>query len=670
FMPEVGSIVTDVRAYEQPFSHATEHAEPGYYSVLLGNGVGVELTAGQRVGLHRYTFPPAAESSVIVDAGRVISDADPDQHLDRPPGYARAHLDVVDARTLVGTTYGNDYTVHFAARFDHDFVPALWSSPAGVPDPSVSDVDAVGAGAALSFGASAGTVVAEVGISFVSENNAFANLHAEMKGSALRFDAIRAHTRAAWNQALHAIVVEGGTLDQKRAFYTALYHAQHHPNVFNDANGDYLGYDGGVHNIAEPPLNGSPYYANYSLWDTYRAEMPLLELIAPDRVRDMMRSLAAIVEQGHRLPRWGWMNRYADFMNGEPALQVYADAYCRGLVPSDVDPTIYGNALSLATDHPRDPDFISRGYTVGDASSTLEHSIGRFALALVADAHGDPSSRDRLLALSDNWRNLFDAGGTGFMRPRNDDGSWFGNAYLPDQGSTTYLPEAPDHWKEGTGWQYTWLVPHDFAGLLDAMGRDTAKERLGVFFGPALAAPYAGPEAQQKASLYGIAYAGNQYAPSNEHDLEAPWIYDWLGEPALGQHLQRALQSVYRATPDGLPGNDDLGTMSAWFVWSALGMYPATPGSPTYAIGSPLFAKATIRGGATIDAPLAPGAQFVAGVWVDGVAHGDVWLPKGALGSGSTIHFDMSPAPSAWGSDSTPPSASTDALGSFGCVPA
>lgn len=656
FMPTTGAIETDVTRYESPYAHAREEASPGYYAVdLLRYGVRAELTAGTRVGVHRYTFPPLQEANVLIDVGRNVGEiaVGPGSM----PGGAipgELHIDAA-TQTVTGHATSDDYTVYFASRFNRPFSAfGTWPSKNAAPNPATADVMGSGAGGYVSFDVpDGGEVLAKVGISYVSVANAVGNLESEMPGDDFGFDAVRARTRSAWNDALSSIVVDGGTDAERKAFYTSLYHAQHHPNTFDDANGDYRGYDQQVHNTG----GTFTYYANYSFWDTYRAEMPLLMLIAPDRVRDMMRSLAKIVEQGGRLPRWGWMARYADFMNGEPGVQVFADAFCRGLVPSDVLETLYGAARTWTTQTRRNPDYLTRGW-VTNPSTTMEHAIADFSLALVADRLGRADDTAALMQLQDNWRNVFDTS-IGFVRPRNADGSW----------KSPYVPEDSEGFTEGTGWQYSWLVPHDPKGLFEAMGgEEAARGKLDQFFSAALAAPLvAGPEVQQKLTAYGITYYGNQYAPSNEHDLQAPWLYNWTSEPWKTQHLVRAYQSIYRATPDGLPGNDDLGTMSAWFVWSALGMYPVTPGSPTYAVGSPLFERATIRGGATIDAPLASQAvRFVDGVRVNGTPSDRLTLTHDEIARPGTIAFTMSPAPSSWGTVQ-PPSQTTTALADFGC---
>jgi len=697
-MPTTGAVQTDVLQYESLFTHAQESATAGYYRVQLQKyGIEAELTAGTRVAMQRYTFPATTKANVLIDVGRQVAgghsfpngSADPMKTGETSPGTNDAHAQVVDQRTIVGTANGDrasddGFPVHFAARFSRSFTSSgVWTSRGANPTRD-SVVDGKGAGAYATFDTTKDPVVTvKIGLSFVSEQNALANLGAELPGNGYNFDRLHAKTRAEWNHVIHAIEVTGGTPADRTSFYTSLYHAQQHPNIFEDVNGEYLGFDHRVHRVGAPgdPMPaGSTYYANYSMWDTYRAEMPLLEMISPDRVRDMMRSLAAIAVEGGRIPRWGWMDEYADFMNGEPGINVVSDAYCRGLVPADTLDILYANMRSLALDpaHHRNPEYLSKGYVAGDGAATLEFPIGDFALANVANALGRTADRDALLKLAANWRNGFDPS-TKFMRPRNSDGSWYSTKTLPGVGGV-YSPEMPDHWKEGTGWQYTWLVPQDVRGLFDAMGTGTddafVQERLDQFFSQSHAAPYVGPDLQQKESAYGIAYYGNQYAPDNETDLEAPWEYDWIGQPWKGQNLQRNLQTLYRPTPDGLPGNDDLGTMSAWLIWSDLGLYPTTPGALFYATGSPLFDRASIRTAGAPITVLAAGAslatKYVNSLTVKGAPVAHPWVTQAALAPGSTVSFEMSAVPNVmWGSAriDAPPSMSTvSSLADFGCA--
>jgi predicted alpha-1,2-mannosidase len=411
------------------------------------------------------------------------------------------------------------------------------------------------------------------------------------------------------------------------------------------------------------------------MWDTYRGEMQLLALIAPERFTDMMRSLLAIARQGGRLPRWGLMNRYADYMNGEPALPVIADGFCRGLVPDDIAEELYEEARHLALVEHRDPSYLEKGYIPHDvqgsgASGTLEHALADFSLSLVADRLGRNEDRDRLLELAGSWRNQLDPE-TRFMRPRLSNGSWL----------TPYHPELPDGFREGTGWQYTWLVPHDVRGLFDAIGKDRGgdgfvTERLDTFFSTALTSnvPVVTPELQQKITAFGIAYYGNQYAPSNEHDLQAPYLHSWLGQPEKTQALARAYQGLFRATPDGLPGNDDLGSLSAWYVWSALGFYPVVAGAPVYVLGSPVFERAEIalpHGTFTVEAPGASlTSKYVQDVALDGEPWAPHWFTHDRLADGGSLRLTMAPIPAPPTEVKPslfPPSASTSPIEAFGC---
>jgi len=682
FMPTTGAVSTNVFDYESVFSHASEEAEPGYYAVTLEEyGVRAELTAGTRVGMHRYTFPATTQSNVLLDVGRQIAGGSDTANLPHGgAGAVGAEVTVVGDRTITGTANTDpedrdEYTVHFAARFDRPFGSfGVWDARGGAPHPGAEAVGGEGAGAYATFDTTVDRdVVVKVGISFVDVAGALANLEDELPGEDFDFDALRAKTRARWNEALSVIEVgPSAQPSELTSFTTALYHAQHHPNAFSDADGRYRGHDDAVHAIGEPgdPMPAdSTYYANFSMWDTYRAEMPLLMLIAPERIPDMMRSMAAIVAHGGEMPRWALQYKNPNYMNGEPGLQVIADAFCRGLVPADALGTLYGEARRVALEARREPSFYAPGYTA-EASATLEYALGDFALALMADALGEEADRDALVAQAGHWRNLIDPE-SGFVRPRDPaTGEWQEN----------YRPELPDGFREGTGWQYSWLVPHDVRGLYDAMGEgrggdDLVLQRLDTFFSGALTGTMPPAEAQQKLTAYGIAYYGNQYAPSNEHDLQAPWMYDWTGEPWKTQAIQRAYQALYRPLPDGLPGNDDLGTMSAWFVWSALGFYPMIPGAPLYVAGSPLFEQATIHlpgGDFVVRAPGASAtSKFVQSASLNGDPLEAVWFGHDALEPGGSIEFAMGVAPSAWGSgpEARPPSASTTPLAGFGCAP-
>ena len=673
FMPSVGPVTSsDPREWMSPFNHATEEASAGYYKVLLERGgITAELTAGERVGMHRYTFPPSPRSNVILDVGRSNKNWEP---WNPASSLHESSLAIVDEDTVVGTADSDQgYKIHFAAEFDRPFSGhALWGAD-GTPDPQATAATGTGAGGYVSFDTTSDAdVQVKVGISFVDRDNALANLTAEKPDWS--FDDLRAKTVAAWSRALSTIEVTGGTDADKTSFYTALYHAQHHPNIFSDANGEYMGYDGAVHTVT-----GREQYANFSLWDTYRGENQLLATIDPARYREMMLSLLDGYDQVGRFPQWAMNNAYPDYMVGDPIQPTIVDGYCRGVFTDEEADRMYEAlrdqaftpALRAATQGGYE-DYLSKGYIPDRASETLEFALADFSLAVMADSLGHDDDRAELVRRAGNYANVIDPG-SGFARPRNADGSW----------RTPYAPEEPDHFVEGTGWQYTWLAPQDLRGLFDLVGGngrggdDLVRERLDTFFSTALSdVPGPVAEVQQKITAFGIFYAGNQYAPSNEHDLHAPYLYDYIGEPWKTQRIMRGYQALFRPTPDGMPGNDDLGSMSAWYIWSALGFYPVTGGAPVYAVGSPVFEEARIvpiGGGATVTVR-APGASLV-NRYITSATLGEEsldrpWFTHSELLDKGTVSFSMSPtANTEWGAApaAAPPSMKSHAVSAFGC---
>lgn len=672
-MPTVGPVVSNhPRNFMSPFNHATEEASAGYYSVVLERyGIQAELTAGKRVGMQRYTFPPSTQSNVIFDVGQSADGWN-------DPLTATAHtseFEIVDDDTVAGTAYSpQGYNINFVADFDRPFASfGTWTTRTDQPITPSTDrtVKGTGAGGYVSFDTTADRdVQVKVGISFVDRDNARLNLDTEKPD--WDFDALRAKTRAEWADALSTIEVTGGTEAEKTSFYTALYRAQHHPNIYNDVNGEYMGYDRRVRTVT-----GRDQYANFSLWDTIRGENQLLALIQPDRYADMMRSLLEAYNQRGRFPQWAMNNEFPDYMDGDPVQPTIVDAYCRGLLPAPEVQAFYAALRDQAFNldirralQGNYDDYVNLGWIRDQASNTLEFAMADFSLALMADALGNDDDRDRLLDLADNYANVVDPS-TGFARPRNADGSW----------KEPYRPEDPDNFKEGTGWQYTWLAPQDFRGLFDLVGGNgrggdpAVIDRLDTFFSTALADNPGVAEVQKTMTVFGVVYAGNQYAPSNEHDLQAPYAYDYIGQPWKTQKIMRSLQALYRPTPDGLPGNDDLGSMSAWFVWSALGFFPETPGAPVYVTGSPLFTKAVIdpAGGdpITVSAPGAsPVAKYIQSARLGNAGLERPWFTHEQLQSSRSIELTMGSLPNEqWGSDpqAAPPSVSTEGIDAFGC---
>jgi predicted alpha-1,2-mannosidase len=652
-MPTVGPVrSSNPLVYGAPYDHVTERAEPGYYRVQLGSGTAVELTATTRTGLQRYTFPPVPQANVLLDVSRSVE------------GVHAGSLEVVDADTVRGWARGR-YPVFFEADFSRPFSSyGTWSGS----ELSEGSRKATGNGVGgwVSFDAlQERTVTVKVGISFVDAVGARRNLHAEAPRFA--FDHVRGRARAAWNAELAKVRVTGGTPLDQRTFATALYHSLLHPNTFSDADGRYRGFDNRVHRAV-----GRVQYANFSSWDTYKAQNQLLASLWPGRYRDMLMSLLADAREGGRLPRWGEQSTDAGHMSGDPAIPAIVDGYCRGVLrgvrPTDLQ-ALYAEMKELVAK--REPAWQAKGYLPLQTSSrgagtTLEYGVADFALALMAHELGRDADARRFSTLAVAYRRLLDPA-TKWVRPRNEDGSWL----------TPFDPTDETGFQEGNSWQYSWLAPQDARGLFDRMGGDAAAvERLDTHFSQAAGAlvPAVVAEAQTRATLFGLAYRTDQYAPGNEHDLQTPWMYPFARQPWKTQAVQRQVQGVFRPTVEGLPGNDDLGGLSAWYVWSALGLGPVTPGAPLYVVGSPVFTKAVLDLPGRDLAVLAPGAslvgKYVQSATLNGKPLSRAWLTHGELTGGRVLTLQMGTAPSTtWATSSRPPSLTGSSLDAFACSP-
>jgi predicted alpha-1,2-mannosidase len=636
-----------VPGYASLFTHLGETAEAGYYAVdLLRYRIKAELTATERAGLHRYTYPSGQTPRVVVAVGRELAGRRPATAVLRPDG------------TLTGSVDSSDnYKLYFAARFSAPYTAQVLGADALAPNQEAAADDL---SIALAFTNLSGPLLAKVGISYVDADGALRNLDAEIPD--WDFDAVRAQARAKWDEALARITVAGGTLAERQSFYTALSRAQQFPNLLSDVDGRYPGPDDRIHQGTHP------HYSQFSLWDSYRGQNQLLAEIAPDIYRDMVGSLLDFHRQSGALPRWQQAQRDAAHMSGDPAIPFIVEALCRGLIAPDQQTGLIDAMLSLADKRAAE---IHLGYAPvpepanlleqiaggpRQAGTTLEYGIADFALAL---ATGDEAIAQRSL----NYRNLLDAD-TGFIRPRHEDGRWL----------SPFLPELGYGFQEGTSWQYSWLAMHDYAGLIERMGGAGAvQQRLDLFFGyPLNALPLVVPTLQNAITAFGTTYYGNQYAPGNEHDLEAPYVYSYLGMPWRTALTSRTAASIYTPTPLGLPGNDDLGALSGWLVWTMLGVYPINPGTPLYLIGSPHFSKATLHRPSGDFFIAAPGAsllnQFVVGASLgDGDSIGSWFvMPRTAttLDLATRSWPDMN-----WGSahDELPPSLSIRSPDAFGC---
>jgi predicted alpha-1,2-mannosidase len=594
--------------FQPGFSHADESASPGYYATRLnpahGAGIGVALTATTRTGMARFTFPANPHASVLINAG---GSAQPDD-------LAAVAVDP-DRREISGLASSGHfcgqrprYRVYFAAVFNRPF--ASWGTWQGdsldtgsetaedSARPAANPRGSAEAGAFAGFDTrKRGAVTVRVGVSFVSVDGARANLAAESKGAG--FGAIASRTRQRWNQALGRIRVSGGPKRLEDTFYTALYHAFLAPRTFNDVTGSYPGMDGAIHQAS-----GRTQYADFSGWDIYRSEIQLLALLAPERASDMVSSLLADAEQSGCLPRWPYAAGQSMTMVGDSADPILASAAAFGAKAFDKDAALAAMVRG-ATEPCRSAngeyverqglaDYLALGYIPfdldtnvrnansiygdpesvwGSAATTLEYAVDDFSVAQFAARYGhDPSTYGSFMRRSANWNRLFEPA-SGTIEPRFASGA-FPHPYDNLHGGG---------FVEGDSVQYTWMVPQDPAGLIRRMGGDAkAAARLDGFLRELNGG--AGGTHSDHALL------------GNEPTLQTPWLYDWMRRPYRTQAaVRRALLGLYDTSPAGYPGNDDLGTLSAWYVFGALGIYPGVPGVGVLAIGSPLFGRAEIR---------------------------------------------------------------------------
>jgi len=642
FMPFNGPIAVSpvhTSAYASTFSHNNEEGSPGYYRVHLNSSaIDVALTVTLRTGFGQFTYPPSSQSVMLINAG----------------GSATGNSDVGTGIEIVGNNQvvgsassghfcgrANAYTVYFAATFDHPFTAlGTWNGENVTPNGRTSEGSH--SGAYLTFDTTQNPLVqVKVGLSFVSIAAAQANLQAENPG--WDFQSIRQQARAAWNAHLRLIEVTGGTPAEQQAFYTALYHSLLHPNVFSDVNGQYPGFDQQVH-LAQ----GYTQYDNFPGWDMYRSQISLLALLEPHEVSDMIQSLLADAQQGGGgLPRWEVANDNSGSMVGDPQDAVIAMSYAFGARNFDTQAAwqaMEAGASELGTRSGRYEvredlsDYLKLGYVsaeghpYGSAAITLEYAIDDFAVSQYASALGKTDAAAMYLQRSHNWQHLFNPA-AGYIQPRSADGTF----------SSNFDPASDRGFVEGNSAQYSWLVPQDLDGLFAAMGgKAVAIKRLDKFF------------TQLNAG------SGKPYAyMGNEPGFEVPWEYDAAGAAYRTQEVIRRIETqLFTNGAGGLPGNDDEGAMSSWYIFAALGIYPEIPGVGGFFVGSPLFPAVIIHLGNGQQLQVngqGPGSlldsmPYVQNLTLNGQSYRHSWLPYASLLNGATLQFTLGSTPdTTWG---------------------
>ncbi|MDE6326943.1 MAG: GH92 family glycosyl hydrolase [Duncaniella sp.] len=654
-MPTVGPKVIDNQIdtlqnlpFASGFSHDSEIAEPGYYSVMLDRyGIRAESTASDRVALYRFTFPEvmSGEAGMVVDMDYSI------QHQDNLTMNLRAVSDTEITGYKMTKYWAFDQGIYFYAKF---------SSPFNIE--YVSDTIMTSKGkpyarckALLTFREikPGDRLFAKIGVSAVDENGARGNVEAEMPG--FDFDGTREAARGKWNEWLSKIdVPETENKDDLTTFYTALYHTAIAPNLFTDADGRYLGMD-------RKPKQGTtdaPVYTIFSTWDTFRALHPLLTIIDPQLNDAFLRSLLLKAKEGGILPMWELASNYTGTMIGYHTAAMLADAVAKGQNSFDpgealaasvraaeynpegiiAPPAVVACLMPQAKYYKNLMGWIPSDKDHESVAKALEYAYDDWAIARLADAVGDTETKLRYDSLGKAYRHYFDPT-TRFMRGRMSDGSW----------REPFNPRASNHrnddYCEGTAWQWTWFVPHDVDGLVELMGgREAFAEKLDSLFN----APSELEGELVSADITGLI---GQYAHGNEPSHHVTHLYNYVGQPWKTQELVgRIFKEQYRNDPDGLSGNEDCGQMSAWLILNAMGIYQVAPGNPVYSIGRPLFREMSVKmpdGKALeIKAPaLSDTNIYVKSVKLNGQRLTSPFISHSDFTLGGTLEFEMTDKP-------------------------
>ncbi len=665
-----GSKSNPDEGYRSRFRHEDETASPGYYSVLLKDyNIKAELTATKRAGFHRYTFPKADNAKIMLDLGHQIGNMISSEN---------SELKIIDNYRIEGEKaagLGKTYFVaefskpfHYYGTFDASYVtPESGGSIFPYKNAEVGDK----IGAFVTFKTEENEqILVKVGISYTSVEGARKNLEAEIPD--WNFDKIRNDANNIWNKELSKIEIDGATDDQKEIFYSGLYHSFLSQYISQDVDGKYLGSDGKIH-VAKD----FDFYGSFSCWDTYRSQHPLLTLTAPEHVDDFIKSIVAKVDNYQWLPAQHFLNVFGESMVGDHLIPVIVDAYMKGYRDYDVK-KLYAAMRKKALEHPAPPvpsyagrsglDYYKElGYTPVDkvtesVPNTLELAYDDWCIAQLAKELGKKDDYELFMQRAHNYTNLWDSE-TQFMRPKKADGSWLealGNneQEIVTEGEHSYykyfdpllVGRRPNrHYTESNAWQYIWSVQHDVQGLINLFGNDKAfTQKLDVFFemSPVITPP----------KYVGVVGTIGQYVQGNQPSHHVAYLYNYAGQPWKTQERARQVcEQLYRSGPGGLCGNDDMGSLSSWYVLSSMGIYAVTPGIPEYAIGSPMFGEAKIQlAGNKIFTIKANNNsktnKYIQSATLNGKPFNRTWITQDEITNGGELVFQMGAEPNKkWG---------------------
>ncbi len=645
------------RTARSRFSHEREEASPGYYAVYLEDQeIQAELTATTRVGLHRYTFPTTDQPAVFVDLGYAIN-------WDSP---VQTSIRIVNDTLVTGYRFSQgwakDQKLFFAIAFSDSVRSVAFADSTnpmealGREQVTAGDVRATSSAIRALFAfdpvVAGDQLLLKVGLSYADEEGALANMEAEAPD--WDFDGVREGARRAWERELRKVRIQEGAEEDLRTFYTSLYRTRLAPILFQDVDGRYRGADGRIHTA-----EGYRKHAIFSLWDTFRAAHPLFTLIDPDRVDDLINSMLSYYDEHGLLPVWSLVGNETNTMTGHHAVPVIADAYRKGFRGFDADKALEAMVKSANEDHRGLEYYKGFGYIPTEleresVTKTVEYAFDDWAIASMALDLEVEEVYEHFIVRSSWWKNLLDPESR-FMRGKTAEGEW----------AEPFDPRRSDHregtdYTEGNAWQHTWFVPHDVRGLMEGMGGDgrfLAKldslfEMDSVITGENVSADISG--------LIG------QYAHGNEPSHHIAYLYNYAGRPSkTADRVREILRTQYDDTPFGLSGNEDCGQMTAWYVLSALGIYPVNPADGIWVLGSPLFPEATVDVGGgrtfTISAPgTSDDARYIQSAHLNGVPLNRTYLHHREIAEGGILEVEMGPEPSSWGTaqEARPPSQS------------
>ncbi|SDL81283.1 GH92 family glycosyl hydrolase [Kriegella aquimaris] len=672
-----GSLENPDAGYRSRFDHEDEKASPGYYSVKLKDyDVTAELTATQRAGFHRYTFPKSMNSRIILDVGHQIGDMTKGEF---------SELKIIDNNRIEGAKAAGLGKVYFVAEFSKPFLyygtfDASYKTPESdgsiFPYKNAEVGDKIGAFVQYHTEENE-QVLVKVGISYTSIEGARKNLHQEIPD--WDFDNVKENAKKIWNKELSKITVNDATEDQKQIFTTALYRSLLSQYISQDVDGKYFGSDGKVHEA-----NGFDFYGSFSCWDTYRTQHPLMTLISPEHVNDYIKSIAAKVENYGWLPAQHFLNVYGESMVGDHLIPVIVDAYMKGYRDFDIN-LLYKAMRKKALELPKDPipheagrsgltSYLEKGYAPIDkvteaVPNTLELAYDDWCIAQLAKELGKTKDYELFTKRAYNYKNVWDSK-TQFMRPKKYDGQ-----FLPELGDNEQeivkvgdhsyykyfdpllVGRRPNrHYTESNAWQYVWSVQHDPQGLIDLFGsKKQFIDKLDTFFemSPVISPP----------KYVGVVGTIGQYVQGNQPSHHVAYLYNYAGQPWKTQFRARQVaEEMYRIGPGGLPGNDDMGSLSSWYILSSMGIYPMAPGSTTYTIGSPLFGEITLKleKNKTFTIRAVNNSKenkYIQSATLNGKTFNRTWITHEEITKGGTLQFKMGPRPNTkWGVSNVPPS--------------